>query len=221
MDRAQILNKIRAMLALKENSTFDGEADNASRMIDALCAKYGITVDDAIRPQILDEIFISGRTRDYTKRILAALAEFYDAQAYYPSNGSVRVIGSEAQQIQVKLYYEFIVESMEKEAKKAYEGEKLLAELTGGCSPSRTFLHAFKLAFSHKVRSRLEEMKEQQNRKHEHAEYTLEKVNTYRFRRVRLSVGRGSGALAGQSAGENVSLNKQASGSSNRALCGV
>jgi len=178
-------------------------------------------LDDAIKPQILDEVFTSGRTRDYTKIILAALARFYDAKAYFKNTGDVHVIGSEAQQIQVKLYHEFVASCMDKEAKKAHQGEQVLAELLGNPAPTRSFLHAFKLSFSRTVSKRLDEMKVEQNRKHDHADYTAAMVKTYRFGNWSGKSANGSGALAGQSAGDSVSLRKQASGSSQRQLCGV
>jgi hypothetical protein len=221
MDRQAIVSKIQAMMALQASSTFEGEASAAAAMIDKLCQKYGISLSDAIKPQILDEVFTSGRTRDYTKIILTALAKFYDAKAYFKNTGDVHVIGSEAQQIQVKLYYEFVAACMEQEAKKAYEGEKILADLLDKPAPTRSFLHAFKLAFSRTVSQRLAVMKVEQNRKHEHAEYTSAIVKTYRFGGWRGKSATGSGALAGNSAGNSVSLNKQAGGSSQRQLCGV
>ena len=39
MDRKQVIEKIQAILKLQEGTTFDGEADNAAKMIDMLCKK--------------------------------------------------------------------------------------------------------------------------------------------------------------------------------------
>ena len=55
MDRQAILDKIAAMLRLQEGSTFDGETAAAAAMIDKLCAKYGVSVDEALTPQVLTE----------------------------------------------------------------------------------------------------------------------------------------------------------------------
>jgi hypothetical protein len=220
MDRQQIISKIRAMMALQEGSTFEGEASNAAAMIEKLCKKFGIDLQSDLSPQVYDEIYSEGRHRDYVKWIMNAVAKYYDAKLYIQDRTKLKVIGTEAQQIQVKLYGEFIIECMEKEAKKAYEGEKVLCELMGNPLPNRTFLHAFKQAFAQQVTTRLREMKVD---KHEHAEITKGYLSTMRFGRARSSstLRGGSGAAAGASAGEGVSLHRQAGGSNQRQLCGV
>ena len=58
MDRKQVIEKIQAILKLQEGTTFDGEADNAAKMIDMLCKKYGVTIDEATEVQVEDEIFL-------------------------------------------------------------------------------------------------------------------------------------------------------------------
>jgi hypothetical protein len=222
MDRQAILDKIQAMMNLKESSTFEGEASAAAAMIDKLCAKYGVSLDD-LTPQILDEVIASGRVRSYNKLIWEAVSYFYDAQLYYKSSqNEVRVIGSEAQQIQVKLYSEFICQCMHQEAQKAYEGEKVLAELTGSAAPSRKFLEAFKVTFAAEVRRRLSEMKRETNRVHEHKQLTAAEVNKRRWGRAKSirTIASGSGAMAGACAGNSVSLHRQATGSVQRQLCG-
>jgi hypothetical protein len=222
MDRQAILDKIQAMMNLKESSTFEGEASAAAAMIDKLCAKYGVSLDD-LTPQILDEVIASGRVRSYNKLIWEAVSYFYDAQLYYKNSANeVRVIGSEAQQIQVKLYSEFICQCMNKEAQKAYDGEKVLAELTGSEQPSRKFLEAFKVTFAAEVRRRLSELKKDTNRVHEHKQLTAAEVNKRKWGRAKSirTFASGSGAMAGACAGNSVSLHRQASGSVQRQLAG-
>jgi len=222
MDRQAILDKIAAMMALKEASTFEGEASAAAAMIDKLCAKYGVSLDD-LTPQILDEVIASGRVRSYNKLVWEAVAHFYDAQLYYKnSENQVRIIGSEAQQIQVKLYSEFICQCMNQEAQKAYDGEKVLAELTNSEMPSRKFLEAFKITFAAEVRRRLSELKHETNRVHEHKQLVAGEVSKRRWGRGKAirTIASGSGAMAGACAGNNVSLHRQASGSVQRQLCG-
>jgi hypothetical protein len=223
MDRNQVTAKIQAMMALRDGSTFDGEAANAAAMIDKLCAKYGVNIDEDLKPEVLDELFSHGRHRDYIKWILNAVAAYYDAKLYISNKTDLKVIGTEAQQIVVKIYNDFIVECMNNEAQKAYQGEQVLAELMGKPAPDRKFLHAFKQAFATQVCTRLRQMKQDENRKHEHAEYTSAIVKGYALSRARSTstMRGGSGAEAGFSAGDSVSLRKQASGSSQRQLCGV
>ena len=220
MNRSEVIAKIKKLMALKDGSSFDGEASAAAAMIDKLCRQYGVTADDAIKPQILNEIFEEfGKLNAANFRIISAVAYFYDSMAY-TSGKTFKVIGSEAQQIQVKLYYEYIKDCMELEADKAYKAEKILADLMGKELPNRTFKHQFRLAFADKVRDRLHELKIAEGRVHEHRDYALEVVKKMRFRNVTLSAGHGEGAMAGSSAGNSVSLHRQTSGSSHRQLCG-
>lgn len=222
MDRQSVLDKIAAMLKLQESSTFEGEASAAAAMIDKLCAKYGVSLDD-LTPQILDEVIASGRVRSYNKLIWEAVSYFYDAQLYYKNSANeIRIIGSEAQQIQVKLYSEFICQCMNQEAQKAYDGEKILAELTGAAMPSRKFLEAFKVTFAAEVRRRLSELKRETHRVHEHKQLVEGEVSKRRWGRAKSirTIASGSGAMAGACAGNSVSLHRQASGSVQRQLCG-
>lgn len=223
MNRQDILNKIRAMMALQESTNFHEEADAASKMIDRLCKKYGVDPETDLSPQVIDEVFASRRFRTYTKMIFNAVANFYDAMYYYVGTNR-HLIGTEAQQIQTRLYYEYIAECMEREAQKAYEGEKFLAELQGRFSPTSAFLNSFKQSFALKVVERLRAMKQQQNRVHEHKQLTAAVVGKMKFRKgASLSLNnRGGGYQAGTCAGESVSLHKQTSGSgAQRQLAGV
>lgn len=219
MDRQAVINKIQAMIRLQEGTTFDGEASAAARMIDKLCREHGLTIDEINRPQIADEVFAEfGKINQAHFRIICAVAAFYDAKAYVQGK-TFHVIGSEAQQIVTRIYFDFIVDCMNKECDKAYTAEKILADLTGQPDPGRTFKHQFRLSFSSQVKERLDELKRLENRKHEHAEFAIEKIRTYRFGSRRIATGMGVGAAAGQCAGQSVSLHRQASGSQSRSLC--
>jgi hypothetical protein len=221
MNRSEVMDKIRAMMALKEGTSFEQEADNAAKMIDRLCEKYGVTVADALTPEVNDEGFQSFKRLDNSIAILfSAVATFYDAKAYVSHGKELKLIGTEAQQIQTRLYYEYLNDCMEAECKKAHAAEKILSELTGQ-SLDRGFKKNFKIAFARSVHQRLIEKKKEENRIHEHAEYTKNTLSTMRFTR-RSSVGaRGDGAFSGDSAGNSVSLHRQANGSAQRQLTGV
>ena len=121
MDRQQVIAKIKSMLALQQGTDFDGEASAAAAMIDKLCKKYGITVDEATEVIASDELYQSFKRLDASlAMVVNAVANFYDAKAYVKTdiNGakSIQVIGSEAQQIQVNLYSEYLLGVMEREA---------------------------------------------------------------------------------------------------------
>lgn len=224
MNRQQVIAKIQSMLKLQTNTTFDGEASAAAAMIDKLCQKYGITLNEATETQVADEEFLSfKRVNVALTTLLNAVASFYDAKAYMKNGDtkSLQVIGSEAQQIQVRLYYDYLVQVMEKEADLAHQAEKVLASVTGK-SVSRSFKLNFRKAFSEKVSLRLKEMKVEENRVHDDAKAVGDKLSTMRFGRARKMNGAsGEGAYAGSNVGAGVSLHRQASGSSQRQLCGV
>ena len=134
---------------------------------------------------------------------------------------SLQIIGSDAQQIQVKLYFDYLNQVMEKEAEVAHQAEKILSNLTGG-SVSRSFKLNFRKAFADKVALRLFEMKKEEGRVHDDKQAVSDKLSTMRFGRARKMNGAsGEGAAVGSNVGAGVSLNRQASGSTQRALCGV
>lgn len=226
MDRQAILDKIAAMLRLQESSGFDGETAAAAAMIDKLCAKYGVTVSEATTPQVLTEEYAStGRLNEAEFILFCAVARFYDAKGYvhytHPNGRRVSTfmcIGTEAQQIQTKLYYEFLLETMKNECNKAMLGEQILSELTGSQFSKSGFKTNFYKAFAEKVRDRLYEMK--LNREpHEHKEFTAIEVAKHKFGNRKIGVASGSGAQIGSNAGANASLHRQATGSQSRALC--
>ncbi len=224
MDRTQVIAKIQSILKLQENTTFDGEASAAAAMIDKLCKQYGITINEATETQVLDEEFLTfKRVNAALSLLLNAVANFYDAKAYLKNGDtkSIQVIGSEAQQIQVRLYYDYLVQVMEKEAEVAHKAEKVISSLTGA-TVSRSFKLNFRKAFADKVALRLREMKEAEGRVHDDAEAVSNKLSSMRFGRAKkLNGANGAGAYAGSNVGAGVSLNRQASGSVAKQLCGV
>jgi hypothetical protein len=222
--RQEIITKIQSILKLQSGTTFEGEASAAANLIDKLCKQYGLSVDEVGKVQVLDESFYTyKRVNAAHNTLLNAVARFYDGAAYI-KNGDVKslqVIGSEGQQIQIRLYFEYLLGVMEKECNAAYEAEKFLSELTGG-SVSRSFKINFRKAFAEMVSSRLKEMKIEENRIHDDAKAVKDKVALMRFSRAKATTGaNGAGAFAGAGVGSSVSLNRQASGSTRRALCGV
>lgn len=227
MDRQAILDKIAAMLKLQESSTFEGEAAAAAAMIDKLCKKYGVTLDEATTPQVLTEEFLSTKRMNEADFVLfCSVARFYDAKGFvqYDSSNGRRVsifkcIGTEAQQIQTKLYYEFLKECMHNECEKALMGEQILAELLGNEFNKTGFKSNFYKAFALKVKERLDEMKETRD-PHEHKEVTAIEVAKIRFGSRRMTGASGAGAQIGSNAGANVSLNKQAGGRQTLAIAG-
>ena len=226
MDRKQVIEKIQAILKLQEGTTFDGEADNAAKMIDMLCKKYGVTIDEATEVQVDDEVFLKFKKINVAyATLLNAIAYFYDAKAYLKTdvngNKTIQVIGSEAQQIQVRIYFDYLVDCMEKETETAHKAEKIIAQLQGA-KLSRSFKINFRKGFAEQVMNRLQDKKKQEGRVHEHKAVTDKALSTRRFNTSRRMNGAsGYGGNAGASAGGSVSLNRQASGASQKQIVGV
>jgi len=224
MDRQQVIAKIQAILKLQKGTDFDGEASAAAAIIDKLCKQYNVSLDDATKTQVLDESFEKFKRINTSKAtILNAVASFYDAKAYVKNGDdkSLQIIGTEGQQIQTKLYYEYLLEVMERECEKAYNAEKVIANLTGS-TVSRSFKINFRKAFANQVAIRLNEMKKEENRIHEDAQAVSDKLSTMRFGRTRKMNGAsGSGADVGANVGGSVSLRRQATGVAPKQLCGV
>lgn len=223
MDRKAVLDKIAAMLKLQESSTFEGETAAAAVMIDKLCTKYGVTVDEATTPEVLTEDYFStGRMNDADFILFCAVARFYDAKGFVEYNYSsgrrvttFKCIGTEAQQIQTRLYFEFLKDNMQKECDKSYKGEMILAELQGNPFSRAGFKVNFNKAFANKVKERLHQMKQERG-DHEHKQYTLAVTTKIKIGARKPKSASGLGGQLGYNAGENVSLNKQAGGGSQR-----
>jgi hypothetical protein len=228
MDRQAILKKISAMLRLQESTGFDGEANAAASLIDKLCKQYGVTIDDFNTPQVLTEEFEVYKKLDESHFILfGAIARFYDALGMSHSNyqtgrkvTTLKCIGTEAQQIQVRLYYDFLKNCMIRECEIAMAGEKILAELMCNSYNAYGFRANFCKQYAAKVRDRLFEMK--LNREdHPDKNHTAAVIARLKLRTHRMSQASGIAAQLGSNAGANASLHRQASGSQTRALCGA
>ncbi len=224
MDRQQVIAKIQSILKLQEGTDFEGEASAAANLIDKLCKQYGVSLKEATETQVLDESFLQfKRINQAYATLINAVATFYDAKAYI-KNGDVKslqILGSEGQQIQTRLYYEYLLEVMERECEIAHKAEKVLAEVNG-TSVSRSFKLNFRKAFSNKVAERLVELKKEQNRVHEDADAVKGKLSKMRFGNARkFTSAKGEGAYSGATVGGSVSLHRQTSGSTPKQLCGV
>ena len=217
MDRTAILEKIQQMLALQASTSFDGEAEAAAKMIEKLCKKHGISIDEAKGPIIKDEQFgESFKRMDQAKAMIYnAVAAYYGAKLYIDrSNASseFKIIGSEAQSIQTELYSQYILQVMEKELETAYRAEKVIAHLQDK-TVDRSFRSNFRKAFADKVGARLFDMRDKREQPHEDAQAVREALTKRRFGRSRSFRGAaGAGAVAGGSVGGSVGLNRQAAG---------
>lgn len=217
MDRKALYEKLHSMILLKESTDFEGEAANAAAMIEKLCKQHGISVEDALTPQVHDEEFLVQKKLNAADfGLFAAVARFYDAFPYVKSDrtsGRViqhyQCIGTEAQQIQTRLYYEYLHECMEKECEKAMKAEKILAELKGIKYKAYGFSSNFNKAFVNRVEARLEQLKEKD---HPHKPYVEKVSSLMKLGKIRYNGPRGAGSLAGYNVGSTVGLLRQAEG---------
>lgn len=227
MNREQIISKIQSMLKLQERTDFEGEANAAAKMIDKLCKQYGISVQEATAPFAKDEEFGTFKRMDNAYAILLnSVAKFYDAKLYFKTdyNRGVKtynIIGTEAQQIQTRLYFEFLYEQMERECELAYKAEKVIADLQGK-KMQRSFRTNFKKAFANQVHVRLLAMSADRERSEADAEAVKKKLQNMQLKTSKkLTNGQGEGAFAGVKSGSNVSLNRQTSGRKQMSLAGA
>jgi hypothetical protein len=186
-----------------------------------------VSVDEATIPQVLTEEFDAQKRMNESEFILfTAVAAFYDGKGYvrYDYSQGRKIsrficIGTEAQQIQTKLYFEFLKDCMEKDCEKSYQGEKVLADILGKEFTRAGFKVNFNKAFAAKVRDRLIEMKHTRE-DHEHKQYTAVEIDKIKLRVRKSSGASGYGGQLGGEAGSNVSLHKQAGGSKTLTLSG-
>jgi hypothetical protein len=227
MTREQIISKIQSMLRLQEKTDFEGEASAAAKMIEKLCKQYGITVQEASEPIAKDEAFSAFKRKDGAYAILLnAVANFYNAKLYLKTNRyegvkTYQIIGTEAQQIQTKLYFDFLYESMIKECELAYKAEKVIADIQGK-PMQRSFRTNFKKAFANQVSVRLIALKDEQENNDADAAAVKKKLSQMRLTKgSAISGPQGQGAQSGLTSGSNVSLNRQTAGRKQMALAGA
>ncbi len=224
MDRQAIIAKIQNMMKLQESTDFEGEAAAAAQMIKKLCKQHGISVEEANNPVALDETFESFKKMNSAYALLLnAVAKYYDAMLYVKRDGinNYQIIGTEAQQIETKLYFEYLNDVMEREADKAYKAEKVIAFLHDK-KVDRSFKTNFKKAYAQTIGERLVEMKKSEG-DHAHKEAVQSALCRIRFNKTHsVSGARGAGAASGSGVGAGVSLQRQqGAGASRRSLVGA
>ena len=131
-----------------------------------------------------------------------------------------QIIGTEAQQIEVKLYFEYLNDVMEREADKAYKAEKVIAFLHDK-KMDRSFKTNFKKAYAQTIGQRLVEMKKSEGN-HAHKEAVDAALSRRNFGKgKRVGGAAGAGATSGAGVGAGASLSRQAGGHTRRSLVGA
>ena len=237
MNLNQVKDKIAKLLRLQTSSNA-GEAANAAAFVEKLCAKYNVSSTDCkdYDPE-KDEVIEFQVGKAYRKanvaeqNLIHGVTKYFNGQTiitYVPSNSMfyeppkrvMNVIASKGNKIQIELYLEYLIETMDKLADEAKK--------SGGYGTARTtYKTNWKKGFSKKIADRLIAMKNEQKRngKPELNEPALVVLNRNRIeqkatlafldeqypnrtrsRRTRCS---GVGYADGSSKAESIGLNKQ------------
>ena len=237
MNLNQVKDKIAKLLRLQTSSNA-GEAANAAAFVEKLCAKYNVSSTDCkdYDPE-KDEVIEFQVGKAYRKanvaeqNLIHGVTKYFNGQTiitYVPSNSMfyeppkrvMNVIASKSNRIQIELYLEYLIETMNKLADEAKK--------SGGYGTARTtYKTNWKKGFSKKIADRLIAMKNEQkrngkpnlnepalvvqNRNRIEQKATLafldeQYPNRTRSRRTRCS---GVGYADGSSKAESIGLNKQ------------
>ena len=233
----KVRTKIAKLLRLQTSSNA-GEAANAAAFVEKLCAKYNVSSTDCkdYDPE-KDEVIEFQVGKAYRKanvpeqNLIHGVTKYFNGQTiitYVPSNSMfyeppkrvMNIIASKGNRIQIELYLEYLIETMDKLADEAKK--------SGGYGTARTtYKTNWKKGFSKKIADRLVAMKNEQKRngKPELNEPALVVLNRNRIeqkatlafldeqypnrtrsRRTRCS---GVGYADGSSKAESIGLNKQ------------
>ena len=233
----KVRTKIAKLLRL-QTSNNAGEAANAAAFVEKLCAKYNISSTDCkdYEPE-KDEVVEFQLGKAYRKanvaeqNLIHGVTKYFNGQTiitYVPSNSMyykppkrvMNVIASRGIKIQIELYLEYLIETMNKLADEAKK--------SGGYGTARTtYKTNWKKGFSKKIANRLIAMKNTQarngkpdldkpalavlNRNRIEQKATLafldeQYPNRTRSRRTRCS---GVGYADGSNKAESIGLNKQ------------
>jgi len=240
MNLNQVKDKIAKLLRL-QTSTNVGEATNAAAFVEKLCAKYNISSADCkdYDPE-KDEVVEFQVGKAYRKanvpeqNLIHGVTKYFNGQTiityvpstsmfYEPPKRVMKVIASKSNKIQIELYLEYLIETMDKlsdEAKKS-----------GGYGTARTtYKTNWKKGFSKKIADRLIAMKNVQarNGKPDLGKPALAVLNRNRIEqkatlgfldekyprrtKSRRTVGSGVGYADGSSRAEDIGLHKQTTG---------
>ena len=172
MNINEVKSKIAKLLRLQK-STNVGESTNAAAFVEKLCLKYNITSADCkdYDPE-KDEVVEFKFGKSYQKanipeqNLIHGVVKYFNGQTiithanpddYFCSKRVVKIIASKGNQIQIELYLEYLIETMNKlsdEAKKS----------GGYGTSSSTYKTNWKKGFSMKIANRLLAMKNEQKR---------------------------------------------------------
>ena len=232
MNTDEIKAKLAKLLRLSKSSNAN-EAAVAVQKFETLCKQHGVAKQDITAdfdPE-KDEVIELPFGKSYKKRdiaiyrLIAAVAKYYNGVVMIDntlSNGKqLKIIASKANQIQIELYGDYLIEEMERISKEAKKENK---------DAPRSFRTNFRKGFAQAIHKRLIELKKEQESKEiiennqpalvlvEHNKreqkaalsFLLDKYPDIRRSSKRYSAGHGHSQ--GQEAAQGVGLRKQTKG---------
>ena len=144
MNINEVKSKIAKLLRL-QTSNNAGEAANAAAFVEKLCVKYNISSTDCKEyDPDKDEVVEFKFGKSYQKAnipeqtLIHGVVKYFNGQTiithanpddYYCNKRIIKIIASKGNQIQIELYLEYLIETMNKLADEAKNLEVLVQEL--------------------------------------------------------------------------------------------
>ena len=240
------INAIKAKIAKllrMQTSGNANEAANAAAKVHQLCQEYGLSPDHidpnadstAHQPTHWFMNYMGRRCNAEQTMLLNGIVTYFNGKIIlndHQGQKCCEVFASEGRRIEIEIYFEYLIETMAKQADEAREKEDPFHE-----DPS--FKRNFRKGFAENVSRRLynmrkEEQIEAEDNNHQEALVALsrgqqerERINKlvkHTYPRLGKSSGfsgsRGSGGSSGRAAGSRVGLNRQMAKGSSRQLKG-
>lgn len=158
----EVKAKIAKVMRMQASSNAN-EAANATNFLERLCRQYDITAEDInadYDPErddvVVVDLFRGKRLDKAESWVLNSITEFFNGRLILIRFGNrgqgntLKIVASRGNQIQIELYFDYIMEVMTKLADNA--------KLANPCSP-RSFKADFRKGFALTIGSRLKEMK--------------------------------------------------------------
>ena len=175
MNLNEVRNKIAKLLRL-QTSNNAGEAANAAAFVEKLCVKYNVSSTDCedYDPE-KDEVVEFQFGKAYRnanvpeQNLIHGVAKYFNGTCivthqpstsmfYKPPKRLMKIIASKGNKIQIELYLDYLIETMNKLA--------IEAKKSGGYgTATRSYTTNWKKGFSRKIADRLIHMKNEQKRK--------------------------------------------------------
>ena len=249
MNKHDILEKVKKILARADADKNDNENERATamRQANALLAKYGLSVADAEEHEkqtmMGDRIFADvdrPERAKYVNYIYGSLAKLYNLDCVLDMEeskyGRYTFVGREVNIQNLKMMFEYLYNSIKREAHKMYESERDVAIEYGDPIPNRkSWVTSFSVGAALGVHTQVEEILKQQaqgnidgeqiskdkalilvnDRKSESTQNALmirKRFGAVQTRSSRPTVSRQDAFSQGKEYGNNVSLNNQIGG---------